>query len=150
MRFVSVETGNRIRTMKSFNRNELELPPDKSFGLFFAAVIGTCGVYFSYEGRLTSGGLLLALSLTSLVIALRYAHIFRPLNFIWMKFGLIVGRIVSPIVLGLIFFGVLLPTSLFMRCLGRDELRLRRLSSETYWLYEDASDSSKFSFTRQF
>jgi len=59
----------------------------------------------------------------------------HPLNLIWMKLGLLLHRIVNPIVMGLLFFGTIWPTGLVMRLRGRDLLRLKREpASDTYWI----------------
>jgi hypothetical protein len=59
----------------------------------------------------------------------------RPLNRLWMKLGLLLHRIVNPIVMGLLFYGTIWPTGLVMRMRGRDLLRLKRdPSAASYWI----------------
>jgi hypothetical protein len=59
----------------------------------------------------------------------------RPLNIVWMKFGLLLHKIVNPVVMGLLFFGTIWPTGLVMRLRGRDLLRLKREpSANSYWI----------------
>jgi hypothetical protein len=66
-----------------------------------------------------------------------------------MKFGLFLGSIVSPIVLGIIFFGLFSPYGIIMRIMKRDELRLRKIDNESYWLYR-SSRSQKTDFEKQY
>ena len=72
-----------------------------------------------------------------------------PLNRLWMRFGLLIGMIISPIVLGLIFFTFFSPVAIFMRILGRDELHLKYKKKSSYWILRDDSIHSD-SFKRQF
>ena len=66
-------------------------------------------------------------------------HALLPLNKLWMKFGQLIGIIVSPIVLGIIFFGIFTPYSLLMRLFGRDELQLKLRKRKSYWKLRDQS-----------
>ncbi len=72
------------------------------------------------------------------------------LNKLWFQFGLLLGRIVSPLVLGVIFFGILTPVSLFTRLFGRDELRLKRSAGNSYWILRAPPGPAKDSFKNQF
>jgi hypothetical protein len=73
----------------------------------------------------------------------------RPLNKGWMMLGLILGMIVSPIVLGVLFFLLLTPVSFVIRLWGRDELKLKRQRSESFWRTRE-QDLSTDAFKRQF
>ena len=65
-----------------------------------------------------------------------------PLNKIWMKFGLILGKIVSPIVMGFIFFFVVTPTGIIMRILGKNLLSLKKNNVSTYWKIKDNKNNN--------
>jgi hypothetical protein len=68
-------------------------------------------------------------------VALLWPAVLAPLNRIWTRFGLLLHRIVSPVVLGVMFFGVVTPMGLVMRALGKDPLRLRfDPAARTYWI----------------
>ena len=70
-----------------------------------------------------------------LAAALFYLAILRPFNRLWHKFGLLLHKVVNPIVMALVFFGTVLPTGLIMRALGKDPLRLkRRPNANSYWI----------------
>jgi hypothetical protein len=67
--------------------------------------------------------------------ALLYPATLKPLNRLWLKFGLLLHRMVNPIVMALVFFGTVLPTGLVMRALGKDLLRLKRQPNvNSYWI----------------
>ena len=68
--------------------------------------------------------------------------ILTPLNKAWMKLGLILGKIVSPLVMGFIFFFVVTPTGIIMRLLGKDLLNLKRNRKNTYWLRKDNQNNN--------
>ena len=62
------------------------------------------------------------------------AIILTPLNKTWFKFGLILGKIVSPIVMGVVFFTVVTPIAFFMKILGKDLLNLKYNNNKSYWI----------------
>lgn len=71
-------------------------------------------------------------------IALFASRLLRPLNSAWTRFGLLLHRIVSPLVLGILFFGAVTPTALIMRMLRKDPMRLRRdPAMQSYWIARD-------------
>jgi len=72
-----------------------------------------------------------------------------PLNRLWMRFGLLIGMIIGPIVLGLIFFTLFSPVAIFMRLFGRDELHLKYKKKSSYWILRDETIHTD-SFKRQF
>jgi hypothetical protein len=70
-----------------------------------------------------------------LAAALLYPAALNPLNRAWLKFGLLLHKVVNPIVMGLLFYGTVLPTGLVFRALGKDILRLRRQpEADSYWI----------------
>ena len=96
-----------------------------------SALVGA--VNYHHSGRLWPWELVLAGLL--LAAALLKASLLNPLNRLWMKLGLLLHRIVNPIVMGLLFYGTIWPTGLVMRMRGRDLLRLKREpTSDTYWI----------------
>ena len=85
-----------------------------------------------------------------LFITIIRADALLPLNKMWLRFGLLLGLIVSPIVLGVIFFGMFTPITVLMRMSGRDELRLKKRVTLTYWVTEESGERSPESFNNQF
>ena len=76
----------------------------------------------------------LIVSLIFLVLGLLNSKILNPLNQIWFKFGILLGRIISPLIMAIIFFFVVTPIGLIMRTLGKDILNLRYNTKKTYWI----------------
>jgi large-conductance mechanosensitive channel len=74
------------------------------------------------------------LSLLFLTLGILDSKVLTPLNYIWIKFGDLLGRVIAPVVMGFIFFLVVTPIGLFMRILGKDILRLRLSNKKSYWI----------------
>lgn len=125
------------------------LPSNKKFGFFFSFIFFTGAIYFFYSSNLNIGYLLVALSLLFFVITLINADLLINLNKLWMSFGLILGKIINPVVLGVIFFGVLTPYGIIMSLVGRDELRLKRIKNDSYWKLR-SNYSPQTDFKKQF
>ena len=70
------------------------------------------------------------------------SRILTPLNIIWMKFGIILGSIISPLVMGFVFFGVITPIGLLMRIFKKDLLNLKINTEKSYWIEKDKIKSS--------
>ena len=73
-----------------------------------------------------------------------------PLNKLWLRFGLLLGMIISPIILAVIFFGLFTPIALGMRLFGRDELRLKGKEQITFWKLKESAEQSLSTFEKQF
>ena len=122
-------------THENFSRDEAASPgSDRTFGLVMAAALALIGAINSHHsGRLWPWELVLAALF--LAAALSMPSLLHPLNHLWIRLGLVLHRIVNPIVMGLLFYGTIWPTGLVMRMRGRDLLRLKREpSSDTYWI----------------
>jgi len=116
------------------NLDKIELPSNRKFGIFFTFVFALCACYFFYNNALIFAYALIGTSITFFLVSMLKSDILLPLNKLWMSFGLLLGMIVSPIVLGLIFFGIFTPTALLMRLFRRDELRLRFKNKKSHWI----------------
>jgi hypothetical protein len=82
--------------------------------------------------------------------ALAAPRALRPLNKAWFWLGQLLGKVVSPIVLGIIFYGLLTPVAVAGRLLGRDELRLKRRPVSSYWVERQPPGPESDSFNHQF
>ena len=115
------------------NNKNIKIGSNRSFGLVFFAFFLIIAVY-----PLTTGGNLkywsIILSLVFLILGLLKSSILSPLNKLWFKFGLLLGSIISPIVMGIVFFIVITPISLIMKILGKDLLNLNKNKNNTYWI----------------
>ncbi|MDC1159287.1 SxtJ family membrane protein [Candidatus Pelagibacter sp.] len=120
---------------------DIKISSNKSFGLVFFIFFMIITIY-----PLKSGGELrywsLILSFIFLVLGLLNSSILSPLNKAWFKFGLLLGSIVSPIVMGLIFFGVITPIALIMKFLRKDLLSLKKNNNSTYWIEKNGPKST--------
>jgi len=122
-------------THENFGRDEASAPgSDRTFGLVMAAALALLALINGWHrGRAWPWEL--ALAVLFLLAALAKPSLLHPLNRLWMKLGLLLHRIVNPIVMGLLFYGTIWPTGIVMRMRGRDLLRLKREpSAESYWI----------------
>lgn len=131
-------------------KSEVKQGSDKSFGLVFAAVFALIGLWPLFKG----GELRLwALVLGALFLAVSFLRpsLLKPLNRVWFLFGLLLHKIVSPLIMGLLFFLTVTPTGLIMRALGKDPLRLKRDPNATsYWIVRDPPGPDAGGMSRQF
>ena len=129
--------------------SEVELPSNRKFGFFFTFVFSAAATYFYYSADIIWAYVFASTASIFLIIALIKSDALLPLNKLWMRFGLLLGMIVSPIVLGIIFFGLFTPIAILMRLNGRDELRLKFTKKESHWISRNKPIKSE-SFTQQF
>lgn len=127
------------------NITEIELPSNKKFGYFFAAVFFLIAAYFYIINSLMLFAIFVSMSLIFLVITFFNDALLLPLNKLWMRFGLLLSIIVSPIIMGIIFFGLFTPMSLIMRLFRRDELRIRLNKNKTHWIFRDFPEGKELS-----
>ena len=113
---------------------EVELPSNRKFGFFFTFLFLIAAGYFYINNSTIVAYVFFILAVAFYLVTLLRAIILLPLNKLWMRFGLLLGMIVSPIVLGIIFFGLFTPIALLMRLSGRDELRLKFKSITSHWI----------------
>ena len=138
-----------LESSRSIRPDELVLPPNRSFGLLFClvfAIVAAWPLFFSGSVRLwavIASGLFGAVSLVA-------PDILTPLNRAWMKFGALLHRIVSPVVLGVLFFVVITPFGLVMRLFRRNLLGLRREATDSYWVNREPPGPKPDSLTNQF
>lgn len=124
-------------------------PSNKNFGFFFSGIIFLLTGFFIYYERQTIVLLLFSFGLLSLAITLFRAELFFPLNKLWIKFGLLLGVLINPIILSTIYFGLITPYAIITRLFGRDELNLKKKNKKTYWILR-SSDTPQVNFKRQF
>jgi hypothetical protein len=128
---------------------EDKLPSNRKFGLFFTLVFAVVAAYFFYSLNMALVCVFVTASSTILVITLVKSDSLMPLNKLWMRLGLLISMIVSPIVLGVIFFGLFTPIALFMRLIGRDKLRLKISKKSSHWISRSEQIKSE-TFKQQF
>ena len=112
--------------------DNVKISSNRSFGIVFFVVFLLIALYpltNNEEIRIWSA----IISLIFLVLGLLNSKILAPFNRIWFKFGIILGKIISPLVMGIIFFLVVTPIGIIMRSLGKDLLNLKYNKDNTYW-----------------
>ena len=85
-------------------------------------------------------------SLIFLVLGLLNSNILKPLNKLWFYFGILLGNVVAPIIMSLLFFLVVTPTGLLVRFFGKDLLKLKKSKKDTYWIKKDYKSKMKNQF----
>ena len=119
----------------------VKISSNRSFGLLFFIVFLAISLWpLKSQEDLRLWAFILAL--VFFVLGILNSKFLTPLNKLWMKFGLILGNIVSPIVMGFIFFGVVTPTGLLMKIFGKDILQLKKNKKNTYWVEKDNSNNN--------
>jgi hypothetical protein len=111
------------------------LPSERRFGFVLAAAFALIGIRWliGHRNPIVYRGCLIAASIL-LLLAIIAPRSLAPLNRAWFRLGRILGKIVSPLVMGMIFFGVLTPVAVVTRLFGRDALRLKRREVNSYWI----------------
>ena len=121
--------------------NNIKIGTNRSFGIVFSLVFLLIALYpliNNEDIRLWS----LVISLIFLALGLIKSKILSPLNKIWFKFGIILGLVVSPVIMGIIFFLVVTPIGFIMRLLGKDILNLNYQNDKSYWIQKNGPKSN--------
>lgn len=123
---------------------------DRSFGLVFSVFFGLIGGWkLIHDGP--SAPWWLAAAAATLALALAYPKILGPFNRLWTKFGLLLHRVTNPIVMGVLFFGGVVPIGLLMRALGKRPLPLGfDPAADSYWVVRQPPGPTPDSIRRQF
>jgi hypothetical protein len=131
------------------NFQNFKLPSNRKFGFFFTFIFTLTASYFYNTENIMCAYAFTLVALMFLVVTLINSDILLPLNKLWMRFGLLLGMIVSPIILGLIFFGLFTPIAILMRVSGRDEIKLKFAEKASHWISRSEPVNSA-SFKKQF
>lgn len=116
------------------NFSEIKLPSNRKFGFFFTAIFFAATFYFYYVDSQVWTYIFGTICLTFLIVTIAKPDALLHFNKLWMRFGVVLGMIISPIVMGIIFFGIFTPIAILMRFFGRDELRLKFKNKKSYWI----------------
>ena len=113
--------------------DEIKISSNRSFGIVFFIVFLLIALYpLLKDNDLRIWALVI--SFIFLILGLINSKILTPLNRLWFKFGLLLGKFISPLVMGIIFFVVVTPIGIIMRLLKKDLLNLKFNKKETYWI----------------
>ena len=113
--------------------DEIKISSNRNFGIVFFIVFLLIALYPLLKDndlRIWS----LVISFIFLILGLINSKILTPLNRLWFKFGLLLGKFISPLIMGIIFFIVVTPIGIIMRLLKKDLLNLKYNKKETYWI----------------
>ena len=113
--------------------DEIKISSNRSFGIVFFIVFLVIAIYPIFKNedvRLWS----LVISIIFLILGLINSNFLAALNKLWFKFGIFLGKIISPIIMGIIFFLVVTPIGLIMRLIGKDVLNLKYSNHKSYWI----------------
>ena len=119
------------------SNSKIKISSNRSFGLVFFVVFLIVALWplkNEEDIRLWS----LVLSIIFFVLGILNSKLLIPLNKLWFKFGILLGSIVSPVVMGIVFFLVVTPTGVFMRLLGKDLLKTKKIkNTSSHWIKRD-------------
>ena len=130
--------------------SEMNLPSNKKFGLFFISVFFILSYLLFLEKFIFISTVLFLLSIIILIILISKPDLLSPCNRLWMYLGYCLGRVISPIIIGLIFFIIFTPISILFKLIRRDELNLLFKKKDTYWVERNQKSIASASFKNQF
>lgn len=135
----------------TINVRRVSLTSNRNFGLMLAVVFFCLSAYAYYQnvGKNTIYVSLITSVIVGL-IAIAAPALLTPFNRAWMKLGELMGTVVSPLVLGVIFYVLITPVALLTRLFGRDELRLKKANISSYWIDRIPPGPAGDSFKNQF
>tara|TARA_B110000977_G_scaffold188878_1_gene257637 strand:+ start:715 stop:1116 length:402 start_codon:yes stop_codon:yes gene_type:complete len=132
------------------NFQDIKLPSNKKFGFFMSFIFGLASIYLFYRMWFFEAYIFTLLAFIFFIVALIRPKYLLFLNKLWMGLGFILGLVIQPIILGLIFFGIFTPIAFVMRVFGRDELRLKLNDTSTFWKNRVEDFSLPDTFKNQF
>ena len=123
--------------MKRVDSDKIKISSNRSFGLLFFVVFLIVSLWpLTHEGSIRIWSVIV--SAVFLILGLINSRLLTPLNVLWFKFGMILGAVIAPIVMGIIFFLVVTPIGLLMNIMGKDLLNKRySKKKESYWIERD-------------
>ena len=113
--------------------DDIKVGSNKSFGIVFFVVFLLISLYPLLNNESIRFWSLI-ISIIFLVLGILNSSLLSPLNKLWFKFGILLGKIISPIIMGIIYFLVVTPIGLIMRLLGKDVLNLKYSDYKSYWI----------------
>lgn len=132
------------------DKDEVQVGTEKSFGIVFAAVFAIIGIWPLIHG-LPVRWWSLVVAVLFLVAAYVAQPLLKPLNLLWFKFGLLLYKVVNPVVMGLLYFTTIVPVGLLMRIVGKDPLnRAFDANARSYWIERDPPGPEPESMKNQF
>lgn len=124
------------------NKNEIKISTEKNFGIVFSIFFLIISFYpLIYQKNINYWTLVI--SFIFLTLGIFFPKILKKPNYLWFKFGIFLGSIISPIIMGLVFFFTVTPTGIMMRLMGKDILK-QKIDKKTnsYWINSEQKDQS--------
>ena len=143
------ENTNHSFSYQTFS-NSPTLPSNRKFGLILGAFLFAAGVYAALYINILWTIIFISLASLFVLLALVAPARLALLNKLWFQLGLLLGRVVNPIVLGSIFFIFITPVAIITKLFGRDELLINKRTVSTYWLERKPAGPKPESFNNQF
>ena len=132
-------------------KHNVKIGSDRSFGLVFAGIFTALATYIYFVNNSQSARYVFVVGLIFFILALLVPNLLKPLNFVWFKFGQLLHKIISPVIMGLVFYLAVTPTALIMRATRKDLLRLKRQpDANSYWIERDPPGPAPDSMKKQF
>ena len=128
----------------------IELPSNQSFGFFFSALFAASSIYCYVNTFIPAFLFFTTITLVTSLITVISPSTLLPFNKLWMELGLLIGRVISPIVLGSVFFFLISPVGIAMRLACRDELQLKLHGKDSCWKNRAPAGPEPASFKNQF
>ena len=120
--------------------DDIKISSNRSFGIVFFVVFLIIALYpLTYSGDVRIWSAII--SLFFFVLGILNSKLLTPLNKLWFRFGIVLAKIVSPLIMGIIFFLVVTPIGLIMRLLGKDVLNLKYNKNKSYWIEKNGPKS---------
>tara|TARA_X000001036_G_scaffold428195_1_gene457687 strand:- start:3830 stop:4213 length:384 start_codon:yes stop_codon:yes gene_type:complete len=120
--------------------NDIKLGSNRSFGVVFFLVFFLIALFpLIYQGDIRLWSLII--SIIFLILGILKSRILTPFNIIWFKFGILLAKVVSPVIMAVIFFLVVTPIGLLMRLIRKDLLNLKVEKNNSYWIKKDGPKS---------
>lgn len=126
------------------------MPSNKKFGYFFSLILFLLSIFFLNNENFFATTFSLLTLVFLLILTHFYPNMLTKPNRAWFNFGIILGKIVNPIILGILFFFLLSPLSIFLRLILRDRLGLKNNSKKSFWNYKDKKKFNGEFFKNQF
>ena len=139
-------------TATPVSHHEVKIGSERSFGVVFAVVFTLIGLWPVVFGAGTVRLWAVVIAVAFLTVAVSRPKLLKPLNHAWFKLGMLLGRIVSPFVMLLVFLIAVTPTAFVMRLLGKDPLRLKKTSDgkNSFWIDRTGEDHKMGTMKNQF
>ena len=130
--------------------SEIILPSNTRFGTFFSMIFFTLFLYFFINSNILLASIFFLLSCVIGLITIIKPIVLLPFNKLWMAVGFFLGKIITPLVLGTLFYFLITPIGIATRLAGRDELRLNTREQRSFWRFREHKKITPNSFKNQY